>query len=394
MHFSRRAIIIVLDSVGIGALPDAADYGDAGTNTLAHVAEAVGGLRLPNLAAMGLGNIGAIAGVALVKDPNASFGKMAELSAGKDTTTGHWEMMGVVTRRPFPTYPNGFPEEIIREFERRIGRGTLGNKVASGTEIIKQLGEEHIRTGCPIVYTSADSVFQIAAHEEVVPVDELYEMCLIARGMLVEPHNVQRVIARPFVGKPGAFARTPRRRDFALQPPSDTLLDKITSAGGEVIGIGKIEDIFCGRGITRAIHTGSNAEGIEATITEIEAGAGDVIFANLVDFDMLWGHRNDARGYADALEDFDRSLPSILDALKTDDVLIITADHGCDPTTPGTDHTREYVPLLVYGPSLARGVNLGTRGSFCDVAATLAEWLGVGKLNCGESFAGDVLGVE
>ncbi len=385
-----RAIVIVLDSVGIGELPDADDYGDAGSNTLGHVAEAVGGLNLPNLARMGLGNIAPILGVDPTEEPAACYGKMAERSAGKDTTTGHWEMMGVVTERPFPTYPHGFPPEIISEFERRIGRGVLGNKVASGTEIIKELGEEHVRSGKPIVYTSADSVFQIACHEDVISVEDLYEICRVARSILVSPHNVQRVIARPFVGSPGSFRRTERRRDFALEPPGDTLLDLITRRGGEVIGIGKIEDIFAGRGITRAIHTSDNADGIAVTISAIAAGRGTMVFTNLVDFDMLYGHRNDAPGYARALVEFDQALRMILDALKESDVLVITADHGCDPTTASTDHSREYVPLLVYGKPLKGGVDLGIRSCFCDLAATLAEVLDVPWTFSGTSFAPDL----
>lgn len=386
MEAVDRAIVVVLDSVGIGELPDAADYGDAGSNTLAHVAEAGGRLEVPNLARMGLGNIAPIAGVVPAAHPTASYGKMTELSKGKDTTTGHWELMGVVTEVPFPTYPNGFPPELISEFERRIGRGTIGNKVASGTEIIKELGEDHVRTGQPIVYTSADSVFQIACHEQVVSVEELYHICRVAREMLSSPHNVQRVIARPFIGEPGAFTRTERRRDFALEPPAPTLLDRIAETGGPVIGIGKIEDIFAGRGITSAIHTGNNADGIEATISAIESGNGTMIFTNLVDFDMLYGHRNDAQGYARALRGFDAALPRILAALRPSDVIAITADHGCDPTTASTDHSREYVPLLVYGKALQPGVDLGTRSSFCDLAATLAELLEVPPPPCGESF--------
>lgn len=387
----ERAIIIVLDSVGIGELPDAADYGDAGSNTLAHVCEAVDGIRLPNLASMGLGNIATIHGVGPASSPAACFGKMAEISKGKDTITGHWEMMGIITERPFPVYPNGFPGDLIREFERRVGRRILGNKPASGTEIIKELGEEHIRSGQPIVYTSADSVFQVACHEDVVPVEELYSICLIARRILVSPNNVQRVIARPFVGTPGAFVRTERRRDFSLEPPGDTLLDLVSGRGGEVIAIGKIEDIFAGRGISRAVHTAGNVESMEATISAISSGQGSVVFTNLVDFDMLYGHRNDVSGYARALEEFDTALPRITGALKPADVLFITADHGCDPTAPGTDHSREYVPLLVSGDRIKRGVDLGTRRSFCDVAATLADMLGVSGIKCGDSFARDII---
>lgn len=391
MSIIRRTIVIVLDSVGIGELPDAAEYGDAGSNTLVNIARAVGGLKLPNMADMGLGNIAPIAGVGPVNSPLACYGKMAEASKGKDTTTGHWEMMGVITEIPFPTYPNGFPADVIDTFEREIGRRTLGNKVASGTEIIKELGKEHVRTGYPIVYTSADSVFQIACHEDVVPIDQLYDMCVKARKLLAAPHNVQRVIARPFLGKPGEFWRTERRRDFALEPPNDTLLDKIVAGGGEVIGIGKIEDIFAHRGITRANHTGNNVDAIEATILAISSGQGTLIFANLVDFDTLYGHRNDLHGYAQALQGFDSALPAILNALDDNDLLIITADHGCDPTTPSTDHSREYVPLLVYGKSCARGVDLGIRSSFSDIAVTLADFYGINHTFYGTSFASKII---
>lgn len=386
----KRAILIVMDSVGIGELHDAAEYGDAGSNTLAHTAEVVGGLHLPNLAGMGLGNIAPIKGVGPARSALGCYGKMAEMSKGKDTDTGHWEMMGIITERAFPTYPKGFPEDIIRGFEKRIGRRTLGNKAASGTVIIQELGEEHIRTGYPIVYTSADSVFQIACHEDVVPVEELYEMCRKARAMLTYPNNVQRVIARPFMGEPGAFVRTGRRRDFSLEPPRDTLLDLIVHQGGEVVGIGKIEDIFVRRGITSSNHTTNNADSIEATIDAISSGQGTLIFINLVDFDMLYGHRNDPQGYARALEVFDNAIPRILSALRDDDLLLITADHGCDPTTPSTDHSREYVPLLVYGRKIRQGVNLGVRSGFCDIAATLADALGIVGIECGTSFASEI----
>lgn len=386
-----RAVVVVLDSVGVGELPDAADYGDTGANTLAHVAEAVGGLRLPNLERTGLGRIIPVSGVAAVTHPAASYGKMAEVSAGKDTTTGHWELMGVITERPFPTYPDGFPDCIIRKFESRIGRRTLGNTVASGTEIIQRLGDEHVRTGSPIVYTSADSVFQIACHEAVVPVEELYEICAEARRLLVDPHNVQRVIARPFEGESGSYIRTPRRRDFALEPPAPTLLDLVAGTGGEVVGIGKIEDVFAHRGVTTSFHTSSNADSISAIVDVLEDGRGRLVLANLVDFDTLYGHRNDAEGYARALREFDGALPEILGALREGDAFALTADHGCDPTRPGTDHTREYVPLLIYGPQLRPGVDLGVRSGFCDLAATLAEFLDVSGVNCGVSFARDLV---
>jgi phosphopentomutase len=350
----------------------------------------VGRLDLPNLAKMGLGNISPIAGVRPVSDPIACYGKLGELSKGKDTTTGHWEMMGVITERPFPIYPHGFPPEVISEFESRIGRKALGNKVASGTEIIKELGMEHMRTGYPIVYTSADSVFQIACHELIVPLDELYKICRIAREILVSPHNVQRVIARPFIGEQGAFTRTENRRDFALEPPGDTLLDLIVREGGEVIGIGKIEDIYAHRGISRSMHTGNNHDGIEATISAIASGDGTLVFTNLVDFDMLYGHRNDSEGYARALIEFDNALPRIIEAMKEDDILMITADHGCDPTTPSADHSREYVPLIVYGRNIARGVDLGARVSQSDIAGTIADMLNISNQLPGVSFSCEV----
>ncbi|MCX6345625.1 MAG: phosphopentomutase [Armatimonadetes bacterium] len=386
MNRINRAIIIVLDSVGVGEMPDAGEYGDFGSSTLPHVAEAVGGLRMPNMQRLGLGNIVSISGVEPADAPEGHYGKMATISKGKDTTVGHWEMMGVITDPAFPTYPHGFPPEVIAEFEKRVGRKALGNKAASGTEIIKELGEEHMRTGSPIVYTSADSVFQIAAHEEIIPIDELYRICEMAREMLVAPHNVERVIARPFIGEPGTFSRTERRRDYSLKPTDTSLLDLVKQSGREVIGIGQIEDIFAGCGISRSIHSGNNLDGIEATISAISSGQGSIIFTNLADFDMLYGHRNDPQGYARALEDFDAALPRIIDALHDDDLLIITADHGCDPTTPSTDHCREYVPILVYGKNILKSIDLGTRTSLCDLAVTLAEVLGVAHSFKGTSF--------
>jgi phosphopentomutase len=386
----NRLTLIVLDSVGIGELPDAERYGDRGSNTLANTARAVGGLNLPNLGRLGLGNILAIEGVPPVKQPLAAYGRMAEASAGKDTTTGHWEIAGLLLERPFPVYPHGFPPEIIEPFEKRIGRPVLGNRAASGTAIIEELGEEHIRTGYPIVYTSADSVFQIAAHEEVIPVDELYRMCRVARELLTGPHAVGRVIARPFVGTPGAFKRTDRRRDFSLPPPAPTVLDLLTQNGYPVLAVGKIEDIFAGRGITEAIHTKDNMDGVDRTIACMRRLERGLIFTNLVDFDMLYGHRNNPRGYAAALEAFDRRLPEILSAVRADEVLIITADHGCDPTTSSTDHSREYVPLLVYGPLVEPGVNLGTRSTFSDVAASVAEFFGLSYPR-GTSFVREVI---
>ena len=386
----KRIILIVLDSCGVGELPDAKLYGDEGSNTLANIAKVVGGLKLPHLQKLGLGNIAPILGVDSNPAAQASFGKMAEISPGKDSTTGHWEMMGLILQKPFPVYPHGFPSEIIAQFEKAIGRKSLGNKPASGTEIIKELGEEHVSTGRPIVYTSADSVFQIAAHEEVIPVEELYRICEIARRIMTGEHGVARVIARPFLGNPGSFKRTERRRDFSLPPPSKTVLDLLHENNIPVIGIGKIEDLFVGRGLSTSIHTGNNSDGmdkLEKSVKEFKQG---LIFINLVDFDMLWGHRNDAAGFAAGLEDFDRRLPVILDQLTGEDGLIVSADHGCDPTTASTDHSREYVPLLVYGKSLKKNVSLGTRESFSDVGAAVAEVFQINGTGKGKSFLKDI----
>lgn len=382
----QRVIVIVLDGLGVGALPDAHAYGDAGSHTLAHVAEAVGGLRLPNLQGLGLGHIGALAGVSRVSEPDACFGKMALLSSGKDTTVGHWELAGLVTERPFPTYPQGFPPEIIGGFEQAIGRKVLGNRPASGTAIIQELGEEHVRSGNPIVYTSADSVFQIAAHEDVVPVERLYAMCREARRLLRPPHQVARVIARPFTGAPGQFVRTAQRRDFSLEPPRPTVLDLLKTAGHSVVGIGKIDDIFKGRGLTRSIHATTNAEGMSETSRVLETVPRGLIFVNLGEFDTLYGHRKDPQGYARALTEFDHWLPGLVGSLRQGDLLCVTGDHGNDPVMPGTDHSREYVPLLAYGPRLARGVNLGVRHSLADLGQTIADALQVKRLPWGESF--------
>ncbi|MGH7227655.1 MAG: phosphopentomutase [Nitrospiraceae bacterium] len=382
----QRVILIVLDGVGVGELPDAAEYGDVGSNTLAHVAEAVGGLALPNLEALGLGHIGHFAGIRTMGQPDGCFGRMGQLSKGKDSTAGHWEMAGILLEEPFPTYPRGFPKEMLDLFEQASGRQGLGNRAASGTEIIQELGEEHMRTGAPIVYTSTDSVFQIAAHERVVPVEELYRICRATRKLLKPPHQVARVIARPFIGEPGLFVRTERRRDFSVEPPSPTLLDILKSSGQLIVGIGKIEDLFNGRGLTRSIHTGNNAVGLDETVRLLKTMPRGLIFVNLVDFDTLYGHRNNAPGYAKALQEFDARLPALLDAARPGDLLCVTADHGNDPTTPGTDHSREYVPLLLFGPRLAQGVNLGTRRTFADLGQTVAEALGAPRLDCGESF--------
>lgn len=388
-----RAVVVVLDGLGVGALPDASEYGDVGSHTLGHIIQSVKGLSLPRLAEWGLGHLTAdrFPSSALPKAaaPIAAFGKMAERSKGKDTTTGHWEMMGLLTEVPFPTYPKGFPPEVIGPFEAAVGQRVLGNCTASGTEIIRRLGEEHLRTGAPIVYTSADSVFQIAAHESIIPVEQLYDLCRIARGFLKPPHHVGRVIARPFIGPPGAFVRTDRRRDFSYPPHGETLLDRMVSAGLEVVGIGKIEDLFAHRGVSRAIHTHDNADGIDRTLQAMEQVERGLIFTNLVDFDMLYGHRNDPEGFARALMAFDRCLPELTERLRKDDLLILTADHGNDPLTPGTDHTREYVPLLIYGRSLAPAA-LGIRESFADLGQSLAEAFGLPPLSVGRSFLSEL----
>jgi phosphopentomutase len=381
----QRVIWIVLDSVGIGEMPDAAEYGDTGSNTLGNIARATH-LRLPNLCALGLGNIAPIAGLEPAAMPQGSFGRCALASPGKDTTTGHWEMVGIHLQKPFPVYPSGFPPEVMQEFERRTGRSSLGNKAASGTEIIRELGEEHMRTGSPIVYTSADSVFQIAAHEEVIPLWELYKMCEAARDILRGPHEVGRVIARPFTGEPGAFTRTSNRKDYAVPPPRGMLLDQLEALRVPVYSVGKILDIFLGRGIGDYEKSKSNADGMAKTLAAMEAQAEGLIFVNLVDFDMLYGHRNDAEGYARALEEVDSWLPQLRSKLAPGDLLILTADHGCDPTTPSTDHSREYVPLLVSGPKARPGVDLGTRATLADIGQTVAANFGT-SIARGESFA-------
>lgn len=382
----NRAIIIVLDSVGIGELPDAEEYGDVGADTLGNMAEKIGGLNLPNLAKLGLGKIKEIKGLNSNLKAEGSYGKMAEASVGKDTTTGHWELAGLISENPFPTYPNGFPDEVIDEFEKQIGREVLGNKPASGTVIIEELIDEHLKTKSPIVYTSADSVFQIAAHEEVIPVEELYEMCRKARKILTGKHGVGRVIARPFVGEPGNLERTERRKDFSLKPPENTLLDNIKEAGMNVQSVGKIDDIFANRGITASNHTIDNMDSVDAILDFMKEEKKGLIFANLVEYDMIYGHRRDVQGYAQALEDFDKRLPEIKENLNDDDVLFITADHGCDPTYEGTDHTREYVPLLVYGNNIKIDNDLNIRDSYADLAATISEILSVKKTEDGNSF--------
>jgi len=387
----RRVIIIILDSVGIGELPDAEDYHDKGSNTLLHVAESVEKLHLPHLFSLGLINLLPLPRVEPKMNFKGNYGKMMEKSPGKDTTTGHWEIAGLILSRPFPTYPQGFPPEIIQAFEKMIGRKVLGNRPASGTEIIHSLGEEHLRTGSPIVYTSADSVFQIAAHEQVMPLPELYAICQKARKLLQGEHAVCRVIARPFAGEPGFFYRTKNRRDFSLLPPGLTILDKLQANFYPVLAVGKIEDLFSGRGITKSWHTGNNREGIEVLLHCLDNYSRGLIMVNLIDFDMLFGHRNDPRGYARALEEFDRELPSIISRLGENDILILAADHGCDPTTPSTDHSREYVPLLVFGPGIKSGVDLGVRSTFSDIAQTVAEIFGVELFPIGKSFLSQII---
>ena len=384
----RKVLLIVLDGVGIGAAPDAAAYGDAGSHTLGHIAEAVGALRLPQLASLGLGNIAPLAGLGPTARPRASFGKMAESSRGKDSTTGHWELAGLITDKEFPTYPSGFPPDLVERFITATGcRGVLGNKVASGTAIIQELGAQHVRTGLPILYTSADSVFQIAAHEDVIPLPRLYEICERARTeVCVGPHELSRVIARPFVGRPGAFTRTANRRDFSVAPRGTTLLDMLTQAGISVTTIGKVDDLFAGRGVGTAIPTKNNAEGIAAIIRQGHAQNDGLIFVNLVDFDALYGHRNDPHGFARALEEFDAALPQIVEGLGPEDLLLITADHGNDPTTPSTDHSREFVPLLCLRRSRPAGANLGSRSTFADVGKTIADYFGVPNALTGVSF--------
>jgi phosphopentomutase len=384
----NRIIVVVLDGVGAGELPDAALYGDTGSNTLAHTAEAVGGLRLPAMASLGLGNILEIRGVDAAAAPWGCYGKMREASPGKDTITGHWEIAGVVLPRPFPTYPNGFPAEIIEAFERAIGRKTLGNVAASGTVIIQELGAEHVRTGWPIVYTSADSVFQIAMHEDVI--DRQYQICEIARSLLTGEQEVGRVICRPFTGVEGSFKRTERRRDYPVSPPP-TVLDALQAAGLRVHAIGKIYEIFNGRGIATWDHTTNNAAHIAALDTAVKSNDTSLIFANLEDFDMLYGHRNDPQGMAAALETWDAALPALLAGLRGGDILVITADHGNDPTTLSTDHSREHPFLLVHGPDLRAGVDLGVRATFADIAATIREAFSLPPGANGTSFLGEVL---
>lgn len=387
-----RVFLVILDGVGIGALPDADRYGDRGANTLGHVADVVGGLRLPVLESLGLGRLVSVAGVRAVADARGARARLAERSAGKDSTTGHWEMMGLVLERPFPTYPDGFPVPLLDRWSERVGRGWLGNCAASGTEIIARLGAVHRESGRYIVYTSADSVFQVAAHEETVPLTELYAACRTARELLAGEHAVGRVIARPFTGVDGAWTRTANRRDFSLAPFQPTLLDRLTERGTRVVTVGKVDDLFAGRGVSDAIHTKNNAEGQEILLDLAKQPGEGLVFANLVDFDTQYGHRNDPAGFARALESFDESLGRMLGRLGDDEMVWVTADHGNDPTTPGTDHTREYTPFLAAGPRVRAGADLGTRSTFADLGATLSDLFGLAPSVNGVSFLEELRG--
>jgi phosphopentomutase len=382
----NRVIVIVLDGVGVGAAPDAGEYGDESANTLAHVADAVGGLTLPNLQSLGLGHIGAFFGIQRVGQPLGCFGRMAELSHGKDATAGHWEMVGLVTKEPFPTYPEGLPERVIEAIQETIGRKVLGNRAALGADIVKELGREHVATACPILYTNADSVVQIAAHERVIPKEELYRMCRAARQVLRPPHRVARVVAQPFTGEMGAFVGTEGRKHFSVEPPGESLLDSARRAGYPVVGVGRIDTLFCGRGFTRAIHTLNNTAGMGETVRLLANMPKGLIFANLVDIEGLHGYRDNAAGFAQGLQEFDLQLAGLLGALKPGDLLCLAADHGHDLTQQGGGHSREYVPLLAYGPKLARGVNLGTRKTFADLGQTVSDAFGLDPLTIGESF--------
>ncbi|WP_025690391.1 phosphopentomutase [Paenibacillus zanthoxyli] len=391
MSSFKRICFIVLDSVGIGEAPDAAGFGDAGAHTLGHILERNPGLKLPNMQRLGLANIAPLPPLEPVSAPEAYYGKMQEVSVGKDTMTGHWELMGLKIETPFNTYPDGFPAELIQKFEAATGRKVLGNKPASGTEILVEYGEEQMKTGAWIVYTSADSVFQLAAHEEIIPLDELYRACHIARELTMAPEfSVGRVIARPYIGKPGSFTRTPNRHDYAVKPPQPTVMNALADIGRDVIAVGKINDIFTGEGVTASYPTKSNEHGIEVTIEQLRKPFEGLLFTNLVDFDSLYGHRRDPEGYGHALEVFDKALPDIMSALGEDDLLIVSADHGNDPVHSGTDHTREYVPLLVYGPKLKTPSSLGVRKTFSDVAATIAENFGAAEPQYGTSFLGEL----
>jgi phosphopentomutase len=391
MMHKGRVVWIVLDGVGLEASPDAKDYGDEGAATLPHVAAACGGLHLPNLGRLGLGNLADVQGVPPLTDPIGAYGRLAERSAGKDSIIGHWELAGVILDRPFATFPQGFPDKLVAEFAEIAGVQPLGNVPASGISILREYGAEHIRTGRPILYTSVDSVFQIAAHEDILPPAELYRLCLAARR-LVDQYDIARVIARPFVGDAQrGFGRSPRRKDFPTPPPQPTLLECLTGQGFLVSAVGKISDLFAGRGISHSTTTVDNSDGMSKILSCLATLDKGLLMANLIDFDMIYGHRNDAVGFGRALEEFDAWLPQLYKAMRTDDLLVVSADHGCDPTTAGTDHTREYVPLLIWSKSMQKGVNLGDRRSFADVAATLARYFNVRGISAGESFA-DLLG--
>lgn len=385
----KRVVLLLLDGLGVGELPDAKAYGDEGSNTLGNLAKVAGGVKLPHFQKLGLGRIIPIEGVKSVSNPTGAFGKMAEQSPGKDSTSGHWEIAGIILEKPFPTYPKGFPPEVIVPFEKAIEKKILGNFPASGTEIIQELGTLHLETGFPIVYTSADSVFQIACHEEIYPIQELYRICEIARKILNGDHSVARVIARPFTGEIGKFVRTEKRKDFSLFPPEETLLDLLKAEGVPVIGIGKVPDLFAHRGLTESYRTVMNQDCFDFTLLAMKEVEEGLIFSNFVEFDSRWGHRNDVVGYAKGLEDFDHRLHEVLDQLEEEDLLIITADHGNDPTTPSTDHSREYVPLLVYNKEVGEGKSLGIRKSFSDLGQTIGENFGI-KLENGESFLGEL----
>jgi len=387
----KRVIILLLDGVGVGELPDAARFGDTGSNSLGNTAKAVGGLKLSNMQALGLGNITALEGCPPATNATAAFGKMAEVSDGKDSTVGHWEIAGLVTKPGFPVFPNGFPPELIAAVENEAGTKSIGNVCISGTEAIRIYGEEHLKTGYPIVYTSADSVFQVAGHEDKLPIDRLYRVCRAARKILIGEWGVSRVIARPFAGKPGSFKRTARRKDFSLDPPGQTLLDITKAADQEVSLIGKLDDLFAQRGFTRTFHSVNNMESFDRMLVEIRREFPGLLFANLIQFDMDWGHRNDVKGYYQGLQELDRRLPEALNLMRDDDVLFITSDHGNDPTTASTDHSREYVPLLVFGKTVRAGADLGARASFADLGQTAAEYLGLTKLESGTSFMKETL---
>lgn len=385
----NRIIWIILDSVGVGELPDAEKFGDVGSHTFDNTVNETG-VKLPNLSKLGMGNIEGVHSLGKTEFPIGNYGRCAEISLGKDTTVGHWEMAGVSSPNAFPTYPNGFPQEIMDQFSKLTGRGYLANKPSSGTKILEELGAQHMETGKLIIYTSGDSVFQIAAHEDIVPVEELYTYCEMARKLLQGEHGVARIIARPFIGKPGNFQRTANRRDYSLSPPKKTVLDKLKLNGHAVIGVGKIEDIFNKQGITEALHTKDNMHGVDVTLDYMLSTSKGLIFTNLVEFDSAWGHRNDVKGYAKGLEDFDLRIPEILNTMTDEDLLIINADHGCDPTTESTDHSREYIPLLVYGKTIKSGINLGTRKTFADIGQTIAEALGIEALEEGISFMKEI----